>query len=687
MRKTLTLALLASMAMATHAKPVSEATLRLAASQVLHRFDVVDATPVWLSHCRLFTGSDGLGFVLLSADDCAFPLLAYSASEAFPTADMPEHVANWIEGYDRELASAVRLGIVATAEVADAWQRLLSGTPKQRRDTPVEPLLTSRWNQSPLYNNMCPASANGARAVTGCTATATAQVMRFWGHPAQGRGSHSYISERYGEIAVDYSASTYRWDLMPDRLMSNNSQEQIDAVAKLCFDVGVSMNMSYSPGASGAYGHSGGMLKRESAELGLEKYFSYNPGMYTAFKQGHSDAEWDDLISDELNAGRPLIYTGSSRTGGHAFVVDGYNTDGLYHVNWGWGGTYNGHYTLSNLTMGNEGQPGYQAYNEMNEALIGMYPITPNEGTSQVTLVSADPTRGTVSGSGTYPVESDRVFLRAHPAPGYRFSHWASGNTANPIFYYPTIDYVDTAYFVPISTDTLGYCHGFVPNFDTVFRLDHCEWGIRIPAERLPQGKFLRFVETFVYTAGTYTLRLYQGDRPETPYFEQSYELEPHGWRTMDVIPPTRMDMDSLIPDALDTTLDLWITLATDSVIYAQGITPFTGVDDGSWVKSGDTWQLVDTLTTGYYTWSIRGMLWDAPVGISTVEADGMACRLEGRTLMVDNPDGRTVALYDIMGRLIHTFRPSTHQTITLPAAGVYILQADALPGRRIVVK
>lgn len=686
MKKRLAFVLLAAITLAANAKPVADATLRLAASQVLHRIDLVDATPSWLSHCRLFIGSDGTGFVLLSADDCAFPLLAYSPTEAFPTADMPEHVASWIQGYDRELASAVRLGITASPEVADAWQRLLAGNPKQRRDTPVEPLLTSRWNQSPLYNNHCPANASGNHTLTGCTATATAQVMRYWGHPAKGRGSHSYTHEPFGLIEANYDTTTYRWDLMPDRLLSSSSQAQVDAVAQLCFHVGVSMNMSYGIRASGAYGHSGGMLWRESAELGLEKYFSYNPGMYTAFKQGHSDAEWDDLISNELNAGRPLIYTGSG-SGGHAFVIDGYNAEGLYHANWGWGGTYNGYYTILNLTMGTEGQAGFQRYNEMNEALIGMYPITPNESTSVVSLVSADPSRGSVSGSGTYPVESDRIFLRAHPAPGYRFSHWASGNTANPIFFYPTIDYADTAYFVPISADTLGYCHGFVPNFDTVFRLSHCEWGIRIPAERLPQGKFLRYVETFVYTAGTYTLRLYQGDRPVSPYFEQHYDLEPHGWRTMDVIPPTRMDIEELIPDALDTTLDLWITLATDSVIYAQGITPFTGVDDGSWVKNGDTWQLVDTLSIGYYTWSIRAMLQDVPVGISPVEGDGLTFHLEGRTLTVDNPDGRTVTLYDILGRPVHTFLPSARQTVTLPTAGVYILQAGTLPGQRIVVK
>ena len=673
MKKTYTLALLATLAVAAYAKPVDHATLRLAASQVLQRIDLVDATPKTLTHCRLFTGSDGHGFVLLAADNCAFPLLAYSRTEAFPTADMPAHVAHWIESYDRDIASAIAIGIEASAEVADAWQRLLAGTPKRRHDTPVAPLLTSRWNQSPLYNSMCPASANGTLSVTGCTATATAQVMRYWGHPAKGRGSHSYTSPTFGLIEANYDTTHYDWAHMPDRLMANSTQTQIDAVAKLCFDVGVSMDMSYGIRASGAYAHSGGMLQRESAELGLEKYFSYNPGMYTAFKQAFSDEEWDDIISEELNAGRPLIYTGSSSTGGHAFVLDGYNEEGLYHVNWGWGGTYNGYYTLSNLTMGQAGQQGYHAYNEMNEALVHMYPITPNESTSTVTLVSADPSRGTVSGSGTYAVESDRVFLRAHPAEGYRFSHWASGNTANPIFYYPTIDYCDTAYFVPLSRDTLTYGQHFTPNFDTVFTLAHSEWGIRIPADRFDADKQLVQVRNFIYTSGDYVLRIYQGERPEVPLYEDVCPLESHGWRTIDLSRP--VDLDPSQP--------VWITFATDSVKYSQGITPYTGCDDGSWVKNGDTWELVDTMTIGYYTWSIQGILADA-VGITPVADDGLVCTTTGLTLHVQNPQGHSLVLYDMVGRRLNAPCALREQTLRLPAAGIYLVKPDGLPAHRV---
>lgn len=672
MKKTLLLALTATLMASSHAKPVADSTLRLAASRVLNRIDLVDATPAWLSHSRLFTGSDGTGFVLLSADDCAFPLLAYSRTEAFSIMDVPEHVASWIKGYDRDIAAAVTLGIDATPEVTDAWRSLLAGTPKQRRDTPVEPLITSLWNQSPLYNSMCPASASGRQAVTGCTATATAQVMRYWGHPAQGRGSHSYTSERYGLIEVNYDTAVYHWDLMPDRLLGSSSQAQVDAVAKLCFHVGVSMDMSYGPGASGAYAHSGGMLQRESAELGLKKYFSYNPGMYTAFKQAFSDEEWDDLISNELNAGRPLIYTGSG-TGGHAFIVDGYNEDGLYHVNWGWGGTYNGYYTLSHLTMGREGQSGYQRYNEMNEAIIGMYPITPNESTSTVALVSADPARGTVSGSGTYPVDRDRVLLRAHPAPGFRFSHWASGNTANPIFFYPTTDYADTAHFVPISRDTLGYCHHFTPNFDTVHTMAHCEWGIRIPAGRFDDGRALTQVRTFVYTAGNYVLRIYQSEQPDVPLYEDVFPLEPHGWRTMELASPVDLDPSQVT----------WITLATDSVIYAQGITPYTGVDDGSWVKNGDRWELVDTLTIGYYTWSIQGIL-GASAGIASAPDDGLLCHTSSLTLRVQNPQRHHIAVYDLQGRQLAS-SSAADLSFRLPAAGLYLVKADGHPARRIV--
>lgn len=667
MKKIVTLvALLATVALAT-AKPVSLETARRAAENVLGRA-VVDATPKDYTECYLFAGADGRGFVLLSADDIARPLLGFSETETFRTEGMPAHIMSWIDGYRREIAEGVAAGVAAAPEVTAEWEELLSGRAPKAKATEVPILLSSTWDQSPLYNDMCPYdSAAGYHSLVGCVATAVSQVMRYHGHPAQGRGSHAYKSKLFDTIRVDYSQSYYDWENMPNELTSASSQEQINAVAKLCFDVGVMMDMNYSTTGSGAYEHSGGMLQRFSAESGLENHLFYNPGMYAAFKEGFSDNEWNDIIARELEAGRPVVYTGSSSTSGHAFVIDGRNSRGHFHVNWGWGGYNNGYFIFGRLVI-NYGTPNVATFNEMNNALIGVYPITPNTGTSTVEVVSADESRGTVSGSGTYDVESPRVLLRAYAKEGYRFDHWASGNRANPIFYYPTIDYHDTAYFVPLPPDTLGYGMNFAPNWDTVYTFSHTEWGIRIPAHRLPAGKEMRKVQNFIYTTGQYVLRVYLGEMPgETPVYEDTLQLESYGWRTIVLRQPV----------ALDGTQDLWITFAVDSVKYPAGTSPNTGNADGSWIKNPDGgWQLLDTTVIGFYTWVIRGIAYTPGVGIEEVEEEFPAtvCVRE-RLVSVETAEVQPLAVYDLQGRQLAAVL-ARRLDVRIPAAGIYVVRA-----------
>lgn len=653
-----------SFSLLVEAKPVDKAIAARAAANVLHKA-VVNATPENFTECYLFIAADGAGFVLLSADDCVFPLLGYSLESPFPTKDMPEHLVAWIDGYQREIASVKAIGGITASEVTAEWQRLLNATPKPPvKAGSVYPLIETKWNQTKPYFNQCPYDSVAQKhAYTGCVATATAQVMRYWRHPERGRGSHSYVSTNFGPLTVCYDSSVYDWDNMPIRVRAWDSQEKIDAVAKLCYEVGVSMNMKYSIEGSGAYEHSGGMLKRQSAELALENHFGYNPGMYVAFKEGMTDDQWIALMASELDAGRPLIYTGSSDASGHAFIIDGYNEQGLFDINWGWGGNSDGYYTLTHLAIGHEGQSGYTPFNQMNNALVHVYPVTSNDSVSTVTVVSSNTAQGTVSGSGVYPVSRDRVMLYATAKPGYRFDHWASGNTANPIFYYPTIDYADTAYFVPLRYDTLGYSHLFVPNFDTLYSFSHCEWGIRIPPERLPSGKQLEQVMNFIYTSGEYILRIYNSDLPMTPLYEDTLNLSSYGWRTITLDHPV----------AINPETPLWITFETHNLKYAAGICPNTGITDGSWVNHNGVWEVMDTSTMGYYTWSIFGLVADRS-GIGEIDDYELTAVVSGLTLTVENPTAQPLSLYDLSGRLIaQSHSPSVD--FSLPSHGVYILR------------
>lgn len=652
------------------AHPVGKETAARVAANVLQKA-VVDVTPKTFTECYLFVAADGRGFVLLSADDCVPPVLGYSEENGFPVDSMGCNIAAWIDGYQQEIAYAKAYNLAPLAETAAEWREVLNGPMQTKDGEAVEPLLPTTWDQSPRYNRFCPFdSAANKRSVVGCVATATSQVMRYWQHPLQGRGSHSYETKKYGTLGINYDTSFYDWEHMPKALKASSTDEEINAVAKLCYEVGVSMNMNYGGSASGAYEQSGGLLKRFSAELALENHFSYNPAMYTAFKEGYTATEWKELMSKEIYAHRPIIYTGSSSDGGHAFVVDGINANGRFHINWGWGGEGDGYFRFGHLSVTVYGNTG--VFNEMNNAVIGIYPITPNETTSTVAVCSADESRGTVYGSGTYPVDRDRLIIHAIAAPGYRFDHWASGSRVNPIFYYPTIDYRDTAYFVPLSPDTLGYCHDFVPNFDTLYSLAHCEWGIRVPAALLTAGKELRRVQNFIYTTADYQLRIYLGDRPTgTPVYEDTLALSSYGWRTIDLAQPV----------ALDGTQDLWITFATDSVKYPAGITPETGNPDGSWILHNGVWEQMDTTDLGYFTWSIRGLVYDPNESITPV-CDDYTVRVEG--LMVTVVAEAPASLYDLQGRCLATSAGRGLRT-AVPAPGVYVVRVGE-NARKIIV-
>ena len=237
------------------AKPVDPATARQAAERFLGRA-VVNVTPKDITECYIFNAVDGHGFVLLAADDCVTPLLGYSEEDPFGVEEMPCNLSAWMDSYRRQIAEARAQGLTASSEVASEWRGLLSGvcSPKDGNEGDVDPLLTSKWNQSPRYNNRCPYdSVRQAHTLVGCVATAVSQVMRYWQHPVQPRGSHSYQWRKgSGVIGVNYDTSTYDFTLMPDELKASSSAEQIDAVAKLCFEVGASMDMAAAPTSSQA---------------------------------------------------------------------------------------------------------------------------------------------------------------------------------------------------------------------------------------------------------------------------------------------------------------------------------------------------------------------------------------------------------------------------------------------------
>ncbi len=565
--------------------------------------------PAEWAELYVFVHESGDGFAIVSADDCVRPVLAYSYSGRFDSRNMPPHVQSWIDGYRREIASLVAAGAVPSAAVQAMWDNPM---PKTGWD-PVEPLLTTTWNQRPLYNLMCPYdSEDSAYCVTGCTATATAQVMKYWNHPEVGWGSHAYNSD-YGVLYAIFDTTHYRWNLMPNALTSISDSVEIMAVAELMYHVGVAVNMHYSPSGSGAYVNAYGYANYPSSETALKTYFKYSPLLYSIYKSDHSDAEWDNMIATEILAGRPVLYSGHDPSGGHAFVLDGIDSVGMFHVNWGWGGAYDGYYTTDSLSPGAGGIGGNATYtfNLNNSAVIGIQPAVVTDDTTVVVDMRFDSTMGSVSGNGTYTPFVDEVSIWAHAAEGYRFMRWAGGSTENPLYFLANGNISDSAIFAPVHGDTVGYCDD---SFRSSWHDDYgdvTQWGIRLPAAVRNNARSLSAVQYIPYQQGTYTLEIYVAEdvNGATPVYTADIvplDIELQEWTTY--------TLDSAI--WLADTATVWITMSYTGGGYPATMGRYSGNSDGLWYHLPDGWTTYDQLDV-FYTWMMRGIFEERLVRVS----------------------------------------------------------------------
>lgn len=324
----------------------------------------------------VFNHSDE-GFVLVSADDVAAPVLGYSNAGIFSDDAQPYALTKWIEGYKAYLAYAIENNLESAEAVKNDWESLLQGNYADVGRA-VNPLMSTTWDQAPYYNDYCPEAS-----VTGCVATAMAQLMKYWNHPAQGTGMHTYNHSNYGTLSANFGATTYNWSAMPNAINSSN-----DAVATLMYHCGVSVNMNYSPQVSGAW-----VIEDDNpvcTESALKNYFGYSSSLQGVKRDNnYSTAQWTSLIKGELDASRPVLYAGYGSGGGHAFVCDGYNNSNYFHFNWGWGGYNDGYFLIDALNPGGTGTGGGTGgYNSGHQALIGVVPDT-GGGTEQNLILYA----------------------------------------------------------------------------------------------------------------------------------------------------------------------------------------------------------------------------------------------------------------------------------------------------------
>lgn len=279
------------------------------------------------------------GFVLVSAEDLVYPVLGFSFNNDFPLGEMPEHIAAWMEAYEEQIEEVREEGNARSNQLSTAWDKYIMGAASEEIRG-VDPLLMSTWDQGNYYNGMCPDASGGpgGKVYAGCVATAMAQVMYYYRHPQVGTGSSSYFHPDYGVQSANYGNTTYRWNEMLSSINSPN-----DAIAELLYHCGVAVEMGYSPSGSGAYS--------SDAAAAYRNYFGYSSNTQLVHKDNYSEQAWSDLLKAQLDAGKPMYYHGYG-SGGHAFNVDGYQGTDHFHFNWGWSGSYNGYFYLTDLNPG-----------------------------------------------------------------------------------------------------------------------------------------------------------------------------------------------------------------------------------------------------------------------------------------------------------------------------------------------
>lgn len=380
--------------------------------------DVTDQTD--FQEFYIFSNTSGTGFVLVSADDCVQPILAYSMDNNidFP---LPFHIENFIEQYEAEIAFAKEHGVRATNEIVEQWSELLMGNYTPRNTLSVEPLLSTTWAQSPYYNDLCPMS-DGVYTLTGCTATATAQIMKFWNWPETGTGSYTYTDPTFGQQSADFSSAHYNWDMMPNALTDSSSADEVTSVATLMYHLGVAVEMEYGFNGSSAFTQSSGYEDLPCAENALKKYFDYKNTLHSVYKDIVGDNVWISTLTAELNAGRPILESGIG-TAGHAFVCDGYDNNGLFHINWGWGGLYDGYFAHNDLSPQGSGSPHY-TFNDKQIITIGIEPNTSlRTNVQSLYLTNVNPSanitvKSNVLASTTWTASSDQEWLTVSPNQG-----------------------------------------------------------------------------------------------------------------------------------------------------------------------------------------------------------------------------------------------------------------------------
>ena len=436
--KRLSLLILAvfSLFLDLRAHPVDQETARTMAVEFMGTRDVTLSaayqTEQGFDAFYIFNTTDG--FVIVAANDCETPIIGYSHEGRFDPDDVPVQLQDYLQVIAASIQYGIEHPMVAKKPIAD------------KATAVVAPLLTDRWHQGCLYNSFCPAFSSSpcGHAEVGCVAVAMGQIMHYWDYPSNGWGSHSYTN--LGTmLSADFGSTTYDWDHIPDSLTEQSSAAEVEALATLLYHCGVAVDMKYR--------NYGSTTDPATIPNAMVRYFDYGRDMQLKKKDDYGNEEWLSMLKHCLDQQRPIIYVGFG-SAGHAFVCDGYDSNDLFHFNWGWGGNANGFFTIGNLN------PNGHDFNNTNYAILD---IIPQYDPCHVFTTAHPSSAGTVEGGGEYHLGA-LCTVTATPTEDYVFSHWEKDGqirSNNPSYTFAVED--DTilleAYFscIPVGQFTANY--------------------------------------------------------------------------------------------------------------------------------------------------------------------------------------------------------------------------------------
>ena len=293
-----------------------------------------------------------------------------------------EKPINWmfqIDAYKKMVKNAIESDQSATEKVNAEWEKYFTGNGLNSRNRDiVGPLLESTFNQSGNWNDYCPGgtSCTGDQVPNGCVAVSMSAIMHYWAYPVTGEGDNECYCGGFGTQSADFSAAFYDYGAMGSAATGG------DAASLLTWHAGIAVNMGYDCEGSGAQVTGG----YPSTEYAMKNYFKYKSSIYDTGPNSWSDAQWIDKLATEIDANRPFIYVGYNDDGGHAWNCDGYDGD-LFHMNWGWGGSENGWFTVTDATDPN-------GWGSGSHVLINIEPEELNRPNLKLTSFSSYETAG-----------------------------------------------------------------------------------------------------------------------------------------------------------------------------------------------------------------------------------------------------------------------------------------------------